>query len=267
MPFLQLSLDIARATRALRGRAVRTRRAVRHPARTRLTIPSWSRHPARCRSGQPSSCVPSLPPTPTSTRSGRRSVRHRARSHAHRRKAQFEPVPTAPGARVAQGLQADALRAAALVCPVASDRTQPPSGPTWTWSCSSSIRDLRSARAPTRPRHCASSARFGRESRHDGANHGSQARFIDYGCGSGILAIAALRLGARRAMAMDIDRSPAGHRENAERNAVQARIQITADREVEKAQADVLLANILAGPLVELAPCWPTGPGSGARSP
>ncbi len=78
---------------------------------------------------------------------------------------------------------------------------------------------------------------------------------IDYGCGSGILAIAALRLGARHALAMDIDpQALLATRENAERNAVQAQIQITADREVEKAQADVLLANILAGPLVELAP-------------
>ena len=91
---------------------------------------------------------------------------------------------------------------------------------------------------------------------HDGAKPWlAGADVIDYGCGSGILAIAALRLGARRAMAMDIDpQALLATRENAERNAVQARIQITADREVEKAQADVLLANILAGPLVELAP-------------
>jgi len=91
---------------------------------------------------------------------------------------------------------------------------------------------------------------------HDGAKPWLPgADVIDYGCGSGILAIAALRLGARRAMAMDIDpQALLATRENAERNAVQARIQITADREVEKAQADVLLANILAGPLVELAP-------------
>ncbi len=81
------------------------------------------------------------------------------------------------------------------------------------------------------------------------------AAVIDYGCGSGILAIAALRLGARHAMAMDIDpQALLATRENAERNAVQAQLQVTADREVEKAQADVLLANILAGPLVELAP-------------
>jgi ribosomal protein L11 methyltransferase len=91
---------------------------------------------------------------------------------------------------------------------------------------------------------------------HDGAKPWlAGADVIDYGCGSGILAIAALRLGARHALAMDIDpQALLATRENAERNAVQARIQVTADREVEKAQADVLLANILAGPLVELAP-------------
>ncbi len=78
---------------------------------------------------------------------------------------------------------------------------------------------------------------------------------IDYGCGSGILAIAALRLGARRAVAMDIDpQALLATRENAERNGVLDRIQVTADREVEQAEADVLLANILAGPLVDLAP-------------
>ena len=77
---------------------------------------------------------------------------------------------------------------------------------------------------------------------------------IDYGCGSGILAIAALRLGARRAVAMDIDpQALLATRENAARNGVLDRVQVTADREVEQAEADVLLANILAGPLVDLA--------------
>lgn len=78
---------------------------------------------------------------------------------------------------------------------------------------------------------------------------------IDYGCGSGILAIAALRLGARRAVAMDIDpQALLATRENAERNGVLDRVRVTADREAERVQADVLLANILAGPLVDLAP-------------
>jgi ribosomal protein L11 methyltransferase len=81
------------------------------------------------------------------------------------------------------------------------------------------------------------------------------AEVIDYGCGSGILAIAALRLGARRATAMDIDpQALLATRENAGRNAVLQQLQVTDDRAVNGAQADVLLANILAGPLVELAP-------------
>lgn len=96
----------------------------------------------------------------------------------------------------------------------------------------------------------------GASSGHDGARSWlAGADVIDYGCGSGILAIAALRLGARHAVAMDIDpQALLATRENAERNAVQAQVHITADREVESAQADVLLANILAGPLVQLAP-------------
>lgn len=78
---------------------------------------------------------------------------------------------------------------------------------------------------------------------------------IDYGCGSGILAIAALRLGAGRAVAMDIDpQALLATRENAERNGVLDRIQVTADRDVGRVRTDVLLANILAGPLVDLAP-------------
>jgi ribosomal protein L11 methyltransferase len=78
---------------------------------------------------------------------------------------------------------------------------------------------------------------------------------IDYGCGSGILAIAALRLGARRAIAMDIDpQALLATRENAERNGVLERIHVTADREAGLAEADVLVANILAGPLIDLAP-------------
>jgi len=83
----------------------------------------------------------------------------------------------------------------------------------------------------------------------------ANAEVIDYGCGSGILAIAALRLGARRATAMDIDpQALLATRENAGRNAVLERLQVTDDRTVSGARAEVVLANILAGPLVELAP-------------
>lgn len=81
------------------------------------------------------------------------------------------------------------------------------------------------------------------------------AKVIDYGCGSGILAIAAILLGAERALAMDIDpQALLATGQNAERNAVAERVQVTNDRQVGQAQADVVLANILAGPLVELAP-------------
>jgi ribosomal protein L11 methyltransferase len=81
------------------------------------------------------------------------------------------------------------------------------------------------------------------------------ASIIDYGCGSGILAIAALRLGAARAVAMDIDpQALLATRENAERNGVLANVGVTAATDCNGVVADVLVANILAGPLVTLAP-------------
>jgi len=78
---------------------------------------------------------------------------------------------------------------------------------------------------------------------------------VDYGCGSGILAIAAAKLGAGSVLAMDID--PQGliaTRQNAERNCVAGRIAVTGDPQLAADSTDLLLANILAGPLVELAP-------------
>lgn len=79
---------------------------------------------------------------------------------------------------------------------------------------------------------------------------------IDYGCGSGILAIAALKLGAAHAIGVDIDpQALTVSRENAARNGVAARYHacaphaLAADR-----RADIVVANILAGPLIELAP-------------
>jgi ribosomal protein L11 methyltransferase len=78
---------------------------------------------------------------------------------------------------------------------------------------------------------------------------------VDYGCGSGVLAIAALKLGAARTLAMDIDpQALIATRENAARNHVAAALEVTGDPALARASADVLLANILAGPLVELAP-------------
>jgi len=79
---------------------------------------------------------------------------------------------------------------------------------------------------------------------------------IDFGCGSGILAIAALKLGARSALGTDTDpQALITARENAERNGVADRLILCLPPEVpEQAGADVVLANILAPALIALAP-------------
>lgn len=76
---------------------------------------------------------------------------------------------------------------------------------------------------------------------------------IDYGCGSGILAIAAAILGARRVTALDIDpQARQATIENARINGVSDRVRVIADC-AEATPAALVIANILAGPLVELA--------------
>lgn len=83
----------------------------------------------------------------------------------------------------------------------------------------------------------------------------AQAEVIDYGCGSGVLAIAAARLGARSAQAFDIDpQALIATRDNAGMNAVQHIVQVHESAGALRAPVDVVLANILAGTLVELAP-------------
>ncbi len=78
---------------------------------------------------------------------------------------------------------------------------------------------------------------------------------IDFGCGSGILAIAALKLGANRATAVDHDpQALDATGDNAQQNAVAGRLHSFLPEEIPEEPADLLLANILAGPLVELAP-------------
>lgn len=80
-------------------------------------------------------------------------------------------------------------------------------------------------------------------------------RVIDYGCGSGILAIAALLLGAARAVGVDNDpQALIASRDNGEKNGVAGRLDVSAPGRHGAAPAPLLLANILAGPLVELAP-------------
>lgn len=78
---------------------------------------------------------------------------------------------------------------------------------------------------------------------------------LDYGCGSGILAIAAVLLGAARVRAVDTDpQALTATRENACRNRVDAHIEIGPPENLPAAPVDVVLANILAAPLIELAP-------------
>ncbi|HEX6930036.1 MAG TPA: 50S ribosomal protein L11 methyltransferase [Gammaproteobacteria bacterium] len=82
---------------------------------------------------------------------------------------------------------------------------------------------------------------------------------LDYGCGSGILAVAAALLGARRVIATDIDpQALTATHDNAARNGVADKIIAclpdALDDAMEGGQADVVVANILAGPLVELGP-------------
>jgi ribosomal protein L11 methyltransferase len=82
---------------------------------------------------------------------------------------------------------------------------------------------------------------------------------IDYGCGSGILAIAALKLGARETWAIDHDPQALQATEhNAERNQItQLQLHLGHAADVpDNLQVDVLIANILAQPLLELAPLF-----------
>lgn len=80
---------------------------------------------------------------------------------------------------------------------------------------------------------------------------------LDYGCGSGILALAAALLGAEEVHAIDNDpQALSATRENAERNNIAAQINIIAagDSSCLSLHTDIVLANILAAPLIELAP-------------
>ena len=86
---------------------------------------------------------------------------------------------------------------------------------------------------------------------------------LDYGCGSGILAIAALKLGAQRALGVDIDpQAVLAATENSARNMVAAEF-CGAEKHIDIC-ADIVVANILANPLKLLAPilgrnCRPGG--------
>lgn len=77
---------------------------------------------------------------------------------------------------------------------------------------------------------------------------------LDFGCGSGILGIAALLLGAERVHGIDNDpQALVATLDNATRNQVQHRLQISMPEPLTTASFDIVVANILAQPLIDLA--------------
>ncbi len=90
---------------------------------------------------------------------------------------------------------------------------------------------------------------------------------LDYGCGSGVLALAALRLGAARAFAIDNDpQALTAAAANAALNGLEDRIWIGPPEQLPAVRIDVVLANILARPLMELAPLFHDRLVSGGRA-
>jgi len=90
-----------------------------------------------------------------------------------------------------------------------------------------------------------------------GQEHGDSSRVMDYGCGSGLLAIAALKLGAESAVGVDIDEQAlTATLNNAEQNNVGDRIELRNIDDPKTASDetyDIVLANILSGILIELS--------------
>jgi ribosomal protein L11 methyltransferase len=78
---------------------------------------------------------------------------------------------------------------------------------------------------------------------------------IDYGCGSGILAIGAMLMGAERVLGVDNDtQALTATKDNAQRNGIAAQaIPVFLPEDTPQEAVDVMLANILAGPLIEMA--------------
>ena len=95
---------------------------------------------------------------------------------------------------------------------------------------------------------------------------GAGQRVIDYGCGSGVLAVAAAKLGASEAWAYDIDpQALTATRDNAAANEVEAQVHVVERDAALPEGADLLMANILCGPLCELAPRFAALAAPGAR--
>lgn len=84
--------------------------------------------------------------------------------------------------------------------------------------------------------------------------HLRDARVLDFGCGSGILALAALKLGAAHAVGVDNDpQALIATRDNAERNGVSDRLAVHLPEDEPQATYPVVVANILATALIALA--------------
>ena len=101
----------------------------------------------------------------------------------------------------------------------------------------------------------------------DGQNLSGQT-LIDYGCGTGILGIAALLLGAERVIAVDNDpQALLATRDNAQRNGIEPqRLETYLPEELpENATCQTMVANILAAPLIELAPRLTAHTAAGGR--
>lgn len=90
---------------------------------------------------------------------------------------------------------------------------------------------------------------------------------IDYGCGSGILALAAAKLGSKHIVATDIDpQALIATYDNMERNQINKNIiQCYLPDDCPKEPVDLLLANILCGPLCELFPLFASLTRSGGQ--
>ena len=77
--------------------------------------------------------------------------------------------------------------------------------------------------------------------------------FVDFGCGSGILGVAALKLGAEKGIGIDIDpQALQASMENARRNDVDSALEVFLPENQPSLQADFVFANILSGPLISL---------------
>ena len=85
------------------------------------------------------------------------------------------------------------------------------------------------------------------------ANPPSSQTVMDFGCGSGILGVAAGCLGASQITGLDIDpQALQATKENARRNGVEDRLDVYLPEDQPELEADVVMANILSGPLLEL---------------